>query len=72
MEHRLDLARAYRLVLESGVPGACYNAASEQSVRVGDLASAIQSRFDCSSPIQVEPVETGVAELGAWVNGTVL
>lgn len=39
--HRLDAAVLYRLVLEKGVPGACYNGCAEEGIALKDIATTI-------------------------------
>jgi len=39
--HRLDAARLFRLVLESGIAGGIYNGVGEEGLAFGDLAAAI-------------------------------
>lgn len=72
MVHRQDLARAYRLVLEKGEPGHCYNVASEQSVRVADMVRAIQARFNNANKIRILDIDIVAQTQGNWVYGTVM
>ena len=72
MVHRADLARAYRLVLESGVAGEHYNVAVEDGVPVGALVDAIARRFGVSSAPVIRSVSSVVAEHGAWAVGPTL
>ena len=44
--HRLDAARLYSLVLDTGVGGERYHAVSEEGVAVRDVAEAIGKRLD--------------------------
>jgi nucleoside-diphosphate-sugar epimerase len=43
--HVSDLARLFKLVLESGEAGAKYHAAAEEGVQMRDIAEAIGNRL---------------------------
>ncbi len=70
--HREDLASAYRLALEAGLPSNSYNVAAEQGVRVGDISAAVHNRLGLTKPPVVRPVADAVAEHGAWAAGPAL
>ncbi len=70
--HQLDLAVAYRLALEKGMPGEHYNIAAEEGVPVFAMADAIARRYG----LETDHVERGVAGLieehGEWAEGPTL
>lgn len=70
--HRDDLASAYRLVLEKGIPGESYNVCSEQGVKVGDIAAEFTKRFKCEKEPLILTVEEVIAEHGEWALGPML
>jgi nucleoside-diphosphate-sugar epimerase len=70
--HRQDLAIAYRLILEGGIPGQSYCVASEPGVRVGDIADILSRRFGLTGNPLVRSTEEVVAEQGAWAVGPTL
>lgn len=70
--HRLDLAVAYRLVLERGHSGEAYNVASECGVRVGDIVESILRKYRVFQAPRVRSVQEVVAEHGNWAVGPTL
>lgn len=70
--HRLDLASAYRLIVESGVAGQSYNVAAEKGVFVRDIVEAIMGRYAIATPPVVRSVQDVVAEHGDWALGPTL
>lgn len=72
MVHRLDLATAYRLVLERGAPGQSYNVATEPGVAVGDIAGATAKRFGVTAAPTVLGVSEVIEAYGGWAAGWAL
>ncbi|WP_193170698.1 NAD-dependent epimerase/dehydratase family protein [Nisaea nitritireducens] len=70
--HRMDLASAYRLALEKGIPGESYCVAAEDGVPTGALADAIRKRVGSLAPHTILPVAEAVARHGAWAAGPAL
>lgn len=70
--HREDLAHAYRLVLESGEAGQSYCASAQAGVRVGDMASAINRRFNLKTCPQVLTIEQVITTHGKDALGPTL
>ena len=50
-----DVVRAYRLLLERGVPGGVYNVASPANVRIGDLLDRLRALAGCDAPVETDP-----------------
>lgn len=50
-----DVVRAYRLLLERGVPGGVYNVASPANVRIGDLLGRLRALAGCDAPVETDP-----------------
>jgi nucleoside-diphosphate-sugar epimerase len=70
--HRDDLARAYRLLLESPDLTGHFNAAAEPGVWVGDIVVAFANRFASPPEPIVRPIDDVIAEVGDWAAGAVL
>lgn len=70
--HRDDLATAYRLALEAGMPGTSYNVSAEEGVAVGRIAAAVARRFGLTSEPVVRSLTDLVAEHGIWAIGPTL
>ena len=52
-----DVVRAYRLLLETGVPGGVYNVATGSDIRIGDLASRLVELSGCALEVVTDSVE---------------
>ena len=50
-----DVVRAYRLLLERGVPGGVYNVASPANVRIGELLDRLRALAGCDAPVETDP-----------------
>ena len=50
-----DIVRAYRLLLERGVSGGVYNAASPANVRVGEVLDRLRALAGCDAPVETDP-----------------
>jgi len=70
--HQRDLAVAYRLALENGLPSESYNVSAESGVRVGDIVDVLQQRMRLHTPPKIRPGAEVVAEQGDWAAGPVL
>lgn len=70
--HSSDVASAYRLVLEKGVPGTSYNIAAQEGVVVGQIAQAVAHRFGLTAEPDVRGLDDIVAEQGDWAVGPTL
>lgn len=70
--HRRDLAAAYRLVLQQAAPGAVYNVAAQEGVRVGDIADVMARRLGASLPHRVIARSEVLTAEGAGAEGWML
>jgi len=70
--HRKDLANAYRLALEQGVPGRSYNLASEEGVLVGDIARTLALRQGLETELHILSTNDAMAQYGNWAAGPTL
>jgi len=50
-----DMARAYRLVLERGVPGEVYNVCSSKAVRIADIVDTLIGCSTVHIQVEVDP-----------------
>jgi GDP-4-dehydro-6-deoxy-D-mannose reductase len=53
--HVADVATAYIMLLERGVPGEVYNVSSGVGHRVGDLAHRVLARMGVSAEVRIDP-----------------
>lgn len=70
--HRDDLAKAYCALLERPQLTGYFNAATENSVRVGDIATGIAKALGSVHPHHILPVSDVVHKFGAWASGPVI
>ncbi len=70
--HREDLAGLYVLALERGRPGAAYNGAAIEGLKVGRIARAIARRYGAPEALEVIPVARIADELGGLALGCAL
>lgn len=70
--HSTDVASAYRLVLEKGVPGTSYNIAAQEGVVVGQIAQAVAHRFGLTAQPDIRSLDDIVAVQGDWAVGPTL
>lgn len=70
--HRMDLARLYALMIETGKQGDVYNAAAIDGVSVGAISRTIAGRVGIQTEPVVCDVEHAKSFLGYWAEGYVL
>lgn len=70
--HRVDLATAYRLVLEGGAAERDYNVAAQEGVAVGTIARAFAEREGSSTSPLVVPRGEVIARNRDWAEGPML
>lgn len=70
--HRMDLAEAYRLVLEHGTAGESYNVATERGVPVSEIIRVLRNRFGVEKEPVIKSVADAINEQGSWVAGYAL
>ena len=58
-----DMVRAYRLALESGVPGEVYNIGSGVSVRIGDIHDRLLALGGVSGAVEPDPARQRPADV---------
>jgi GDP-4-dehydro-6-deoxy-D-mannose reductase len=58
-----DVVRAYRLLLESGVPGEVYNVCSGTSVSIADIATRLLGLAGLDVPVVLDPARVREVEL---------
>jgi nucleoside-diphosphate-sugar epimerase len=70
--HRDDLAVAYRLLAEQTDLTGHFNAVSEVSVPIGDIAEAIGAAMDLPLEFKNRDIDASISELGSWAEGMFL
>ena len=53
--HVKDIARAYRLIAERGIPGEVYNVGSGTVWRTGDILDRLIAMAECPVPVRQDP-----------------
>ncbi|WP_189435883.1 NAD-dependent epimerase/dehydratase family protein [Pseudovibrio japonicus] len=69
---RSDLARAYCEFLDKPVLTGHFNAATQECVRVGDIANWLARRYDNTNPMIIRGADELVREYGSWAKGPTL
>lgn len=70
--HRLDLAKVYALMLERGLKGDVYNAATNHGVTIGEITRSIAARLGIHSTPVVCETSNAIVEMGSWAEGYAL
>ena len=65
--HVTDVARAYILLAERGVPGEAYNVACGEGQRVGDLAERVLRALGVEAAVVTDPALTRAVEVPALI-----